>query len=209
MPIPKSGFFFPNQVTRAYLLALEDVTGRNGVGATLNLAGLAGWLEQHPPEDSGRDVDFADFSSINGALEELYGPRGGRSLARRCAWDTFGRSLMRIGAMRGMGDPAFRALALPTKLRIGLAAFAHVLSEISDQNVIVEQNDQAFVFSVSPCADCWGRQSDTPACSTTLGLLEEGLRWISDGHSFRVQEALCAAMGEEVCEFRGEKAPIG
>ena len=32
--------FYPNLIARLYLMSLEDVMGRNGVNALLNLAGL-------------------------------------------------------------------------------------------------------------------------------------------------------------------------
>ena len=92
-PIPKSGLFYPNKISRIALLALEDVMGKNGVNAILNLASLPHLIGNYPPTDLNREFDFADFSAINGALEEMYGPRGGRGLALRAGRATFDEGL--------------------------------------------------------------------------------------------------------------------
>jgi hypothetical protein len=82
-PIPKSGLYYPNKIARIALMAIEDVMGKNGLNAILNLAGLSHLIDNYPPDNLERQFDFADFSAINGALEEMYGPRGGRGLALR------------------------------------------------------------------------------------------------------------------------------
>ncbi len=37
-PIPKSGLYYPNKIARIALTAIEDVMGKNGLNAILNLA---------------------------------------------------------------------------------------------------------------------------------------------------------------------------
>ncbi len=206
--IPKSGYCYPNKVTRIDLEAMEDVLGSNGVEAILNLAGLEEWVDNYPPDNLERQVDFADFSAINGALEEMYGPRGGRGLARRSAWATFADALRNFAALAGVGDLAFKALPLPAKLRIGLPALARVFSQISDQHTTLEEEEDAFIYTIHRCAICWGRRSEKPVCYAAIGLLEESLRRVSGGRSFRVSETKCIASGDEVCEFRIDKEPL-
>jgi hypothetical protein len=79
-PIPKSGFYYNNKIARIAILAYEEVLGKNGLNAILNLANLSHLIDNYPVDNLKREFDFADFSSINGALEEMFGPRGGRSL---------------------------------------------------------------------------------------------------------------------------------
>jgi len=47
--IPKSGYYYPNKIARIALLALEDVMGKNGVNAILNLANLQHLIDNYPP----------------------------------------------------------------------------------------------------------------------------------------------------------------
>jgi len=56
--------------------------GKNGVNAILNLANQKHLIDI-TPRNLGREFDFADFSAINLALEEMYGLAAG--VVWRCA----------------------------------------------------------------------------------------------------------------------------
>jgi predicted hydrocarbon binding protein len=187
--IPKSGFFYPNKFGLIMLDALEDVMGKNGLNAILNLANLK--------------------NIINQALEEMYGPRGGRGLALRTGRATFSDALRNFGALAGAGDLAFKVLPLHAKLRIGVPAMAKIFTQMSDQISTVEELDDVFVYTIHRCPVCWGRKDvDKPVCFIAVGLLQEGLKWVSGGNEFRVNESKCVARGEEVCEFLIYKSPM-
>jgi predicted hydrocarbon binding protein len=208
--IPKSGYYYPNKFALIMLEALEDVMGKNGLNAILNLANLGTLIDHYPEDNLSKAFDFSDFSAINLALEEMYGPRGGRGLALRAGRATFSDALRNFGALAGAGDLAFRVLPLQTKLRIGIPAMAKIFSQMSDQISTVEEKDDEFVYTIHRCPVCWGRSGvDKPVCFVAVGLLQEGLKWVSGGNEFRVNESKCVAMGEEVCEFIIQKSPIG
>ena len=82
-PIEKSGLYYANKFALIMLDALEDVLGKNGLKAVLNIAHLPELGENFPPDNLNKEFDFSDVSAINQALEEIYGPRGGRGLALR------------------------------------------------------------------------------------------------------------------------------
>lgn len=208
-PIAKSGFYYPNNIARIYLQAMEDVMGRNGLNAILNMASLGGLLDNFPPNNLSREFDFADYSALNGALEEMYGPRGGRGLALRAGRASFAQGLRHFGALAGAGDLAFKVLPLPTKLKIGIPAMAQIFSKVSDQRSWVEETPSEFLYHMKPCPVCWGRKSEKPMCHAGAGLLQEGLRWVSGGHEFRVQESRCIGCGDDTCTLVVQKDPIG
>lgn len=207
-PIPNSGYYYANKIVFIALKALEEVMGKNGLNAILNLANLPHLINNPPPNNLAREFDFADFSAINLALEEMYGPRGGRGLALRAGRAAFADSLRNFGALAGVGDLAFKVLPLSAKLRIGIPAMARVFSQISDQHSTVKEYDDHFVYTIHKCPVCWGRTSDKPVCFMATGLLLGGLKWVSGGNEFRVNESKCVAMGDEVCDFVIQKAPI-
>ena len=120
-PIPKSGLYYPNKIARLAFTALEDVMGKNGLNAILNLADLSHLIDNLPSDNLEREFDFADFSAINGALEEMYGPRGGRGLAQRAGRAVFKEGLRNFGALAGAGDLAFKILPLLDQARTGRA----------------------------------------------------------------------------------------
>ncbi|PKO12020.1 MAG: 4-vinyl reductase [Chloroflexi bacterium HGW-Chloroflexi-10] len=208
-PIPESGLYYPNKIARIALHALEDVMGKNGVNAILNLANLQHLLDNPPLDNLQREFDFAYFSSIWGALEEMYGPRGGRGLALRAGRATFDEGLRNFGVLAGAGDLAFKVLPLQTKLKIGLPAMARIFTQTSDQHSTVEERDDHYIYTIHKCPCCYGRQTDKASCFVATGLIQEGLKWVSGGHEFRVNESLCMAVGDEVCEFVVMKEPIG
>jgi predicted hydrocarbon binding protein len=208
-PIPKAGLYYPSKFGLIMIKALEDVMGKNGLNAILNLAGLNAYIDNYPPDNLEKSFDFADVSSINIALEEMYGPRGGRGLALRAGRSTFADALKNFGALAGAGDLAFKVLPLQAKMRIGIPAMAKIFTQVSDQHSTVEEHENEFVYTIHKCPVCWGRTGvDKPACFIAVGLLQEGLKWVSGGNEFRVNESKCIALGDPVCEFIIQKEPI-
>jgi len=208
-PVPRSEYNYANKIVLISINALEEIMGKNGLNAILNLAHLPHLIDNYPPNNLDREFNFADFSALNTALEELYGPKGGRGLALRAGREAFADSLRNFGAMAGVGDMAFKVLPLPAKLRIGVPAMARIFTQISDQLSTVEERENEFVYTIHRCPVCWGRKVDKPVCFIAIGLLQGGLKWVSGGSEFRVNESKCIAMGDEVCEFVIQKIPIG
>lgn len=208
-PIPPSGLYYPNKFALITLDAFEQVMGKNGLNAILNLAHLTHLIDNYPPDNLNKEFDFAYYTSVNLALEEMYGPRGGRGLALRAGRALFADALRNFGALAGVGDLAFKVLPLPAKLRIGIPAMARIFTQVSDQRTTVQELDNEILYTIHKCPVCWGRTgSDKPVCFIATGLLQEGLKWVSGGSEFRVNESRCIAMGDEVCEFVIQKTPI-
>jgi predicted hydrocarbon binding protein len=207
-PIAKSGLYYPNKIARLAMTALGDVMGKNGLNAILNLASLSIYIDNLPPDNLERAFDFADFSAMHGALEVMYGQRGGRGLAQRAGRAVFMEGLRNFGALAGAGDLAFKILPLSTKLHIGIPAMAKIFSTTSDQLSTVVEKEDHFLYSIHRCPCCYGRHSDKVACYMATGLLQEGLKWVSGGREFRVVETACIAMDEPTCDFIIYKEPI-
>ncbi|MFQ6099756.1 MAG: V4R domain-containing protein [Anaerolineae bacterium] len=207
--IEPSGYYYTNMIVRFTLEAMEEVMGRNGLNAILNLAGLSHLIDNYPPANLKKEFDFADFSALMGALEEMYGARGGRGLQLRAGRVGFARGGQKMGAMVGVSDLAFKVLPLGAKLKAGLPAMAKVFSQFSDQKSTVEDRGDHYVYIIHLCPVCWGRTADRPICFAAKGLLEEALHWVSGGLKFRVEEVECVAVGGETCTFAIYKEPIG
>ena len=209
MPPEKSGFNYPNKFALIILMAMEEIMGKNGLNAILHLAGLEEFIGSDPPDNLEKQFDFAHITALNIGLEEMYGPRGGRGLALRAGRATFAEGLKGFGALAGVGDLAFKVLPLPAKLKIGLPAMANILTQFSDQiSNVTEENDK-FVYTLERCPMCWKRTADRPVCYLGQGLLQEGLRWVSGGHEFKVDMATCIAKGDDIGRYVIFKEPIG
>lgn len=208
-PIPKSGYYYPNKFARIFLEAMEEIMGQNGINAILNLSGMQHLVNNYPPPNLEKEFDFADFSMLNGALEEMYGPRGGRGLALRAGRATFAEGLRSFGALAGVGDLAFKVLPLSAKLKIGLPAMANIFNQFSDQiSNVYEEGDDKYIYTIERDPVTWGRTSDHPCCYVAQGLLQEGLRWVSGGHEFKVEQTTCMSMGDDMTRFIIYKEPI-
>jgi predicted hydrocarbon binding protein len=205
----KSGLYYPNKIGRIYLMAMEEVMGKNGVTAVLNMAKLSHLIDNYPPGNLDRRFDFSDYSALNQAIEDMYGSRGGRGLALRAGRASFAQGLSEFGAVIGMADLAFKLIPLQTKMKVGLRAMAETFSKFSDQLSTVEEQEDRFVYIIHKCPVCWGRKSEKPCCYAAIGLLQEGLRWVSGGKDFHVEEASCVAVGDENCSFVILKEPTG
>src|SRR5512146_2675335 len=196
-PGEKTGLYYNNKFGLITIKSLEEVMGKNGLNAILNLAGLNNYVENYPPDNLDKGFDFAELSAVGVALEEMYGPRGGRGLALRAGRAAFADALRNFGALAGAGDLAFKVLPLQAKMRIGIPAMARIFSQISDQYSTVEERENEFIYTIHRCPVCWGRSNvDKPVCFIAVGLLQEGLKWVSGGMEFSVHESRCIAMGE-------------
>lgn len=205
-----SGYYYPNKFARLYLEALEEVMGKNGVNAILNLAGLNHLINNYPPDNlnKGEGIDFAEFTALQVALEEMYGPRGGRGLAQRAGRATFAGGLKNFGALAGVGDLAFKVLPLQTKLKVGVPAMAKIFSQFSDQISNVHEEGDHFVYTLERCPMCWERKSDRSVCYGGLGILQAGLNWVSGGLEFKVEMATCMAKGDDIGRYYIYRQPL-
>ncbi|NDJ62353.1 MAG: 4-vinyl reductase [Chloroflexi bacterium] len=209
MPTEKSGLYYPNKFARLAIEAMEEIMGKNGLHAILNLAGLQEYVDNYPPDNLDKAFDFADFTALNIALEDMYGPRGGRGLALRAGRAIFAGGLRSFGALAGVGDLAFKVLPLNAKLKVGVPAMANIFSQFSDQvSNVHDEGDDKIIYTMETCALCWNRKSDKTVCYMGQGLLQEGLQWLSGGREFKVDMTTCIAKGDEMSRFVIFKEPI-
>jgi len=208
MSLERSGLYYPNKMGRIFLFALQDVMGQNGLNAILNLAGLEHYIDNLPPDNLEKQFDFADIASLLIALEQMYGPRGGRGLAQRAGRALFANGLKNFGALAGAGDLAFKVLPLDMKLKIGVPAIAKIFNSITDQVSNVSDEGPYYLYTLERCSMCYGRTSDKPCCHTAVGILQEALKWVSGGNEFKVDIETCMGCGDEMGRLRIYKDPI-
>ncbi len=200
--IPKSNHFYANKIVRLYFLAIEEVIGKNGLKATLNLAHLSHLVDNYPPETLDKEFDFADFSTLNLALEEVYGGKGGRLLGIRAGKIYFQNALRAFGEEAGFFKPEFTSLPPLEKLRFVLTVASQAGNQMSDQNVTVEEREKDFIYTIHACPACWGRSGEEkPICAMPTGFLQGCVSWLLEGKEFSVIEEKCVAVGDEACQF--------
>jgi len=201
-------YLLPNKMGRIVLLALEEVMGRNGVTAVLNLARLQHRIGNYPPNNFVKDFGFDELGQLLQALDEMYGPRGGRGLARRAGQACFKLGIIDFGPMLGVADLTFRILPLSMRLKVGFEVLAQTMNKYTDNLVQLRESEEHFHWVMDRCGVCWGRTSSSPCCHLAIGVLEEGLYWVSGGKSFYIEEVSCIAAGDRTCSFLIGKRPL-
>ena len=206
-PAPEPAFF-PNKLGRIALLAFEEIVGHNGLNAVLNRAGLGHWINNYPPGNYDTAFPFADLGQIQCALEELYGPRGGRGLALRAGRACFKHGLREFGPMVGISDLTYRLLPLNMKLKVGAQVFSKTIDRLTGQVVRLDETPESLAWVLSRCPICWGRQAEAPCCHLAVGILQESLYWVSGGKNFLVEEVACIAQGDATCTIKVDRQPV-
>lgn len=201
-------YYYPNKMGRIILLAMEEVMGRNGVNAILNLARLKTLVNSYPPNNFDRQFSFNEVGSIQQALEDMYGPRGARGLSLRAGRACFKYGIKEFGPVLGIADLAFRMLPLGMKLKVGFEVFAETFNKFSDQIVRLGEDEEHYIWIIDRCPVCWKRRTAEPCCHLAVGILQEGLYWVSSGKSFHVEEVGCIAQGDATCTIIINKRPL-
>lgn len=194
---------------RIMLVAMEEIMGKHGVNAVLNLAELRHLVNHYPPNNLEMGFAFTELSSIQQTLDDMFGERGGRSLALRAGRETWKYALKEFMPVLGITDLAMRMLPLNIKIKIGLDVFAETFNKFSDQRVRLGENEEYFLWIIERCPLCWQRHSETPCCHLAVGLLEQALGWVSRGRRFKVHQVSCIAAGDQTCTMTITKKPIG
>jgi hypothetical protein len=201
-------YLFPNKMGRIVLMAMEEVMGRNGINAVLNLARMQQRIGDYPPNNFDKGFSFDEMGQLLQALDEMYGPRGGRGLARRAGQACFKLGIIDFGPILSIADLTFRVLPLGTRLKVGFEILAQTLNKYSDITLRLGEDEEYYHLILERCGVCWGRSSSSPCCHLAVGVLEEGLYWISGGRSFYIEETTCIAAGGNTCTFLVGKHPL-
>jgi predicted hydrocarbon binding protein len=193
---------------RGMLEGVQEIIGKAGVNAIFNLAHLTDIIPPNDLKSFKHNFSFADLSAIQLALEELYGPRGGRGVALRSGRVFFKYFLRSFGDQMEMTSLDYRLL--PTHLRVknGLQAMAQALSDLCSLEIVVWEDEEAWFWQADHCPWCWNRRHEECMCHFNVGMLQEYVSWSGGGKVYHVLETECIARGGSTCTIRIEKKPI-
>jgi predicted hydrocarbon binding protein len=201
-------YFYPNIWGRGVLVAAEEIMGKKGVSALLNMAGLPEYIDNYPPDNIKKDFPFTHVAKIQHALWEMYGPKGARVYATRGGEETFTYSLDKYEKVQKAAQAAMAMGSLEFRLKAGLLFFAKFFNTVSDQKVRVEEDDTHWKWVIERCPMCWERTADEPVCHLAVGVLNSASRWASGGEQLRIKAIECIAQGKEEGIILLEK-PVG
>jgi predicted hydrocarbon binding protein len=196
------------KVGRGFLEGVQEIIGKAGVNAIFNLAHLTHLLPATGSQKFEHDLTFADLSAIQQALEELYGPRGGRGVALRSGRVFFKYFLRSFGDQMAMTSLDYRLLPTHHRVKTGLQSMAETLSDLCSLQILVKEDSQAWYWQSDHCPWCWQRHMEECMCHFNVGMLQEYVSWAGGGKVYHVTETECIAKGGSACTIRIDKKPI-
>jgi predicted hydrocarbon binding protein len=195
----------PNAALRTLFLAIEEVMGENGAKAVLNLAGLQSYIGNYPPNSVDMEVNFSDYGRAQQAVEDFYGGRGARAMLSQIGRATFRYSLEEQPAILGLAGLAMKMLPEKTRIKLILGRMVEAANKNVNLPSHLEEDDDAWYYVADECPCAFrSRTEKSPACFTTVGTLQEALKWATGKH-YRVQEVECISAGGSVCKYRIDK----
>ena len=199
---------YSDRMDRVIVLAMEEILGHAEAEALLPLA----LPPVHPGQPPGNDMD-AEFtrpclSRLQAAFETVYGIHAGRGLLLRVGRACIKYCLREFGSELGLTDLAFRLLPLPTRIRTGSEKLAGLFNRISEESIQLEVDERYTTWNFLRCPLCRERHADSPCCVLAVGLLQEGLFWVSGGRNYLVEETKCIACGDSACTIVVDRTPM-
>ena len=201
------------QMGRVVMLGVRELMGQAGVNAVANVANRPGMANLLAEDESGVGR-YDDISSVQTALEVLYGPRGGKGVALRVGRASFKFFIRQFGEQMGLTKLDYRLLPTQPRLKVGLQAMAATFTSLYAGAVDIAEDEEAWFWQMKNCPWCISRTVPTSdstqqgACHYLVGMLQEFLAWASGGKIYSVREVECTAEGQPGCIFRIEKLPL-
>jgi predicted hydrocarbon binding protein len=198
----------PNDALRLFFLAIEEVMGKDGMRAALRGAKLDKYIDSYPPKNLELGVSMSEYGMAEQAVEEFYGPRGARAMLLRVGRALFTYGMKEQSTVLGLAGQALKLMPVPmtAKMKLLLEQMAAAGNKTVNQPVFLEEDDDAFYLVYNVCMCQYRPKHQTPCCYITVGILLEGMKWLTD-KTFAVQEVSCANLGAEACRFRIPKMP--
>jgi len=197
--IPDSGVLYPNSFVHHLLLSLEDVLGKNGVKAILNMSGQSGLIDNYPPNNMNPEFDLARYSMIMAALDDMYGDRGGQALALKAGNKLFVETVQDRDPLNVNSD-AFKAKSLEEKVESGLIMVYQFVTH-TPISTMPRTADGQFLYVSENCPVCYGRETKTPRCFLNTGLLQAAIKYSTGGMDFAVTQIKAHSCGDPSCDY--------
>ncbi|HOA24456.1 MAG TPA: hypothetical protein PK801_03535 [Aggregatilineales bacterium] len=203
-----SGYYYPNKWARIILTSAEEVMGRQGVNAMLNMARIPQYIGNYPPDNMKKAFPFEGVGQLQQAIWDMYGPRGARVFAVRAGEQAFREGLAQFKSVAAAAQVAMRVGSLEAKVKLGLEFFSKFFNTVSDQVVEVDEDEKHWIWRITRCPVCWGRHDTEPVCHLAIGVLQAALAWTTNNKKFRLMETECMAKGDKNCVILIEKVPV-
>lgn len=189
-----------NTIVRQFLVASEEVMGKNGLDTVLRTSGLERFVDNLPPDNLEPSIQTSQYAQLNEAIEKFYG-RGGRGMLRRIGKASFQYAVREQAALLGLAGVALKLLPTKQRIKFILNALVNALKKSNPQvEAWVDESGSNLAYVDATCGICHGRQSASPICYLYIGSIGEAVQWAT-GQEFEIIETHCTAKGDPYCRF--------
>ncbi len=190
----------PNSLMYVSLLTLQDIIGKNGFYALLNVSGLHKYKEELPPNNEKVEVPLLDFSTLIKGILEIFGEKGARSILYNLGRRSFNVILEENPALLGLVGLGLKVLSKKKRIDKLYKISSKETNKIFGENQNYYSSDEGFVFEIYDCFWCKGLKTEGPICFAEVGWNAEAAKWAT-GDEHGVEEVLCRAKGDNVCKI--------
>ena len=201
--------YYPNRWVRIILIATEEIVGKNGVNALLNMGGLSSYIDNYPADNMKKEVPFSHVGQLQQAFWDMYGARGARAFAVRAGKKTFNDGLDSFGSVATAARAAMKIGSMERRIGLGLQFFAKFFNQVSDQEVSLTDDDKSWYWNILVCPMCTNRDTDSPVCHLAVGVLQGALEnFVDTDARFDVSPTHCIGQGDETGIVAIDKEPL-
>lgn len=201
--------YYPNRWPRIILESTEEIIGKKGVNALLNLAGLQEYIDNYPPDNMKKEFPFEHLGKLQQAYWDMYGPRGARAFAIRAGKQTLNDGIERFGKVAQAARAAMMIGSVERRMSIGLEFFAKFFNTVSDQKVSVEEDEKGWYWKIHTCPMCTGRTADEPVCHMAVGVLQGAIESFVDKNArYNISPTHCQAVGNDMGVIVIDRKPM-
>ncbi len=199
----------PTELGQIFFRGFLEILGQAGVNAAFHLSGRSHLIKgDFLDTQLAENYTCEDIGALRQAINQLYGPRGGRGMALRSGRAAFRYLARDFGEAIGIHSLEFRLIPLRKRLFTGQRLLSDFLSRQFHQQIELEETGDAWTWKIYGCMECWGVSSEEPECTFFVGMLQEYFAWVSGGKFYQVIETACSAAGSQACIFRIERKPV-
>jgi predicted hydrocarbon binding protein len=204
----KKSLQISTQLTEVIIKGMQEFIGQPELDDILSKCSEIPYRSCDQMLQAGAVMDYSQVSALQQAVEEVYGPQGARGVALRSGRSAFCYFLKTFGEKTGLRELDFRLLPPRRRLKTGLERLAHVMNAETGGEVIIQDDEDAWLVRIGRCPECWKKQSEATHCFFSVGLLQEFISWLSGGKIYLVEEIACRAKGDPACIIRIDKKPL-
>lgn len=187
-----------NARLRRLMLAVQDIMGLGGLLTILRHAGLQRYAAALPENNQETGPYASEYAALIQAIENYYG-RGARSTLTRLGYAVFNRFIESQHLPLFWHKLLLKVQPLAMRRTEALKWVAQDLANPNGKVLVKTENQRLLLLDYESDATN-GRTRNTEICWTTLGQIQEALKWTT-GQEYEVTEVSCKAKGDPVCCF--------